>query len=277
MNTLLGDDSLNMIEIKNLGFSYQKDDVALSDVSFNVQKGEWLTILGHNGSGKSTLSKLLVGLLKPNNGSVVVDGQTLSEETVYDIRKKIGIVFQNPDNQFVGVTVKDDIAFGLENLQIERDEMLKRIDKYASRVDMTDFLEKEPQALSGGQKQRVAIAGILAMQTDVIIFDESTAMLDPKGRKEILNYIKKLNDVGVTVIMITHDMREAVLSDRILVLKEGHVLKIGPTKDILLDKETLESSNLELLLPLEVMHTLEQKNINYPKLKEFLWQLSLNT
>jgi len=268
---------LNMIEIKNLGFSYQKDDVALSDVSFNVQKGEWLTILGHNGSGKSTLSKLLVGLLKPNNGSVVVDGQTLSEETVYDIRKKIGIVFQNPDNQFVGVTVKDDIAFGLENLQIERDEMLKRIDKYASRVDMTDFLEKEPQALSGGQKQRVAIAGILAMQTDVIIFDESTAMLDPKGRKEILNYIKKLNDVGVTVIMITHDMREAVLSDRILVLKEGHVLKIGPTKDILLDKETLESSNLELLLPLEVMHTLEQKNINYPKLKEFLWQLSLNT
>jgi energy-coupling factor transport system ATP-binding protein len=277
MNTLLGDDSLNMIEIKNLGFSYQKDDVALSDVSFNVQKGEWLTILGHNGSGKSTLSKLLVGLLKPNNGSVVVDGQTLSEETVYDIRKKIGIVFQNPDNQFVGVTVKDDIAFGLENLQIERDEMLKRIDEYASRVDMTDFLEKEPQALSGGQKQRVAIAGILAMQTDVIIFDESTAMLDPKGRKEILNYIKKLNDVGVTVIMITHDMREAVLSDRILVLKEGHVLKIGPTKDILLDKETLESSNLELLLPLEVMHTLEQKNINYPKLKEFLWQLSLNT
>jgi energy-coupling factor transport system ATP-binding protein len=277
MNTLLGDDSLNMIEIKNLGFSYQKDDVALSDVSFNVQKGEWLTILGHNGSGKSTLSKLLVGLLKPNNGSVVVDGQTLSEETVYDIRKKIGIVFQNPDNQFVGVTVKDDIAFGLENLQIERDEMLKRIDKYASRVDMTDFLEKEPQALSGGQKQRVAIAGFLAMQTDVIIFDESTAMLDPKGRKEILNYIKKLNDVGVTVIMITHDMREAVLSDRILVLKEGHVLKIGPTKDILLDKETLESSNLELLLPLEVMHTLEQKNINYPKLKEFLWQLSLNT
>jgi len=277
MNTLLGDDSLNMIEIKNLGFSYQKDDVALSDVSFNVQKGEWLTILGHNGSGKSTLSKLLVGLLKPNNGSVVVDGQTLSEETVYDIRKKIGIVFQNPDNQFVGVTVKDDIAFGLENLQIERDEMLKRIDKYASRVDMTDFLEKEPQALSGGQKQRVAIAGILAMQTDVIIFDESTAMLDPKGRKEILNYIKKLNDVGVTVIMITHDMHEAVLSDRILVLKEGHVLKIGPTKDILLDKETLESSNLELLLPLEVMHTLEQKNINYPKLKEFLWQLSLNT
>ena len=277
MNTLLGDDSLNMIEIKNLGFSYQKDDVALSDVSFNVQKGEWLTILGHNGSGKSTLSKLLVGLLKPNNGSVVVDGQTLSEETVYDIRKKIGIVFQNPDNQFVGVTVKDDIAFGLENLQIERDEMLKRIDKYASRVDMTDFLEKEPQALSGGQKERVAIAGILAMQTDVIIFDETTAMLDPKGRKEILNYIKKLNDVGVTVIMITHDMHEAVLSDRILVLKEGHVLKIGPTKDILLDKETLESSNLELLLPLEVMHTLEQKNINYPKLKEFLWQLSLNT
>jgi len=144
-------------------------------------------------------------------------------------------------------------------------------------VDMSEFLEKEPQALSGGQKQRVAIAGILAMQTDVIIFDEATAMLDPKGRKTILKYIEKLNDEGVTVITITHDMREAVLSDRILVLKEGSILKLGPTKDILLDKDTLESSNLELLLPLEVMHTLEQKNIINPKLKEFLWQLSLNT
>jgi energy-coupling factor transport system ATP-binding protein len=277
MDTLLGDDILDMIEIKNLGFSYQEDDVALSDVSFNVEKGEWLTILGHNGSGKSTLSKLLVGLLKPSTGSVKVDGKLLSEDTVYDIRKKIGIVFQNPDNQFVGVTVKDDIAFGLENLQVPREDMLKRIEEYAERVDMSEFLEKEPQALSGGQKQRVAIAGILAMQTDVIIFDEATAMLDPKGRKTILKYIEKLNDEGVTVITITHDMREAVLSDRILVLKEGSVLKLGPTKDILLDKDTLESSNLELLLPLEVMHTLEQKNIINPKLKEFLWQLSLNT
>ncbi len=273
----MGDDILDMIEIKNLGFSYQEDGVALSDVSFNVEKGEWLTILGHNGSGKSTLSKLLVGLLRPSSGTITVDGQVLGEESVYDIRKKIGIVFQNPDNQFVGVTVKDDIAFGLENLQIPRDEMVKRIDEYANRVDMADFLEKEPQALSGGQKQRVAIAGILAMKTDVIIFDEATSMLDPKGRKTILKYIQKLNEEGVTVITITHDMRESVLSDRILVLKNGEVLKIGPTKDILLDKETLESSNLELLLPLEVMHTLEQKNITHPKLKEFLWQLSLNT
>lgn len=267
---------MNMIEMKDLSFSYQADTPAIRDVTLDVKKGEWLTILGHNGSGKSTLSKLLIGLLKADEGTIAVDGMTLNEETVYDIRRKIGIVFQNPDNQFVGVTVRDDIAFGLENLCVERETMIERVDEYAKKVDMFEFLDKEPQALSGGQKQRVAIAGILAMRTDVIIFDEATAMLDPKGRKTILEYIKKLNDEGVTVITITHDMRESVMSDRIAVLKDGKVLKVGPTKDVLMDKDTLESSNLELLLPLEVMHTLERKNFDQPELKEFLWQLSLN-
>ncbi|MFP4077652.1 MAG: energy-coupling factor transporter ATPase [Candidatus Izemoplasmataceae bacterium] len=267
---------MNMIEMKDLTFSYQEGTPAIKDVSLDVKKGEWLTILGHNGSGKSTLSKLLIGLLKAEEGSIKVDGITLSEKTVYDIRRKIGIVFQNPDNQFVGVTVRDDIAFGLENLCVDRETMIDRVDEYAKKVDMFEFLDKEPQALSGGQKQRVAIAGILAMQTDVIIFDEATAMLDPKGRKTILDYIKRLNDEGVTIITITHDMRESVMSDRIAVLKDGKVLKVGPTKDVLLDKETLESSNLELLLPLEVMHTLEKKNIDHPDLKEYLWQLSLS-
>ena len=267
---------MNMIEMKDLTFSYQADSPAIKDVTLDVKKGEWLTILGHNGSGKSTLSKLLIGLLKADKGTITVGGKTLNEDTVYAIRKKIGIVFQNPDNQFVGVTVRDDIAFGLENLCVERETMIERVDEYAKKVDMFEFLDKEPQALSGGQKQRVAIAGILAMQTDVIIFDEATAMLDPKGRKTILDYIKKLNDEGVTVITITHDMRESVMSDRIAVLKDGEVLRVGPTKEVLMDKKTLESSNLELLLPLEVMHTLEQKHFDQPELKEFLWQLSLN-
>ncbi len=266
---------MNMIEIRDLSFSYQNTP-ALKDVSLDVKKGEWLSILGHNGSGKSTLSKLLIGLLRADKGTINVGGTRLDEHTVYDIRKKIGIVFQNPDNQFVGVTVRDDIAFGLENLCIERDEMIERIDEYAKKVDMFEFLDKEPQALSGGQKQRVAIAGILAMRTDVIIFDEATAMLDPKGRKAVLDYIKKLNEEGVTVITITHDMRESVMSDRIAVLKDGALLKVGATKDVLMDKDTLESSNLELLLPLEVMHVFESKDMGHPELKEYLWRLSLN-
>ena len=200
----------------------------------------------------------------------------MNEETVHDIRKKIGIVFQNPDNQFVGVTVEDDIAFGMENLCFEREEMIKRIEEYSTKVGMKDYLKKEPHNLSGGQKQRVAIAGILAMNTDIIIFDEATSMLDPKGRDEIMEYIKALNKEGVTIITITHDMKEAVLSDKIVILKDGNVIANGPTKDILNDKKTLNSSNLELLMPLKLLYRLEEAGLHHQGLEDVLWRLSLN-
>jgi len=264
-----------IIDITNLSFGYMKDQTVLKNINLKINKGEWVTILGHNGSGKSTLSKLLIGLLRPRKGEIEVAGSLLTEETVYDIRKKVGIVFQNPDNQFVGVTVRDDIAFGLENLQIQRDEMLRRIDEVSKKVDMFEFLNKEPQQLSGGQKQRVAIAGILAMKTDIIIFDESTSMLDPKGRKKVLEYMKRLHDEGTTIITITHDMSEAVHSDRIVVLKDGEIIKDDASQTVLQDKSTLEKSNLELLLPLEILHYMEKNNVKNEEVETFLWQSTL--
>lgn len=268
---------MNIIEIKDLSFNYNEETEVLKNVNLAIKKGEWISILGHNGSGKSTLSKLIIGLLKADKGEIIVDGITLNEKTVNEVRRKIGIVFQNPDNQFVGVTVEDDIAFGMENLCFEREEMIRRIKEYAEKVNMSEYLKKEPHNLSGGQKQRVAIAGILAMNTDIIIFDEATSMLDPKGRDKIMEYIKEINDAGVTVISITHDMKEAVHSDKILVLKEGEVLAFDETTKVLNDKETLNSSNLELLLPLKLLYKIEEANINNKELRDILWQLSLNT
>jgi len=267
---------MNIIEIRDLHFHYVEQEQVLEDINLTIEKGEWVSVLGHNGSGKSTLSQLIIGLLKADQGEIIVDGLTLNEDTVYDIRKKIGIVFQNPDNQFVGVTVEDDIAFGMENLCFPREEILRRIDEYSKRVRMNEYLKKEPHNLSGGQKQRVAIAGILAMNTDIIIFDEATSMLDPKGRDEILDYIKEINAQGVTVITITHDMKEAIHSDKIVILKEGKILKVGTPKEVLNDKATLNASNLELLLPLKLMYQLEESKIDNPDLKDYLWQLSLN-
>lgn len=267
---------MNIIEIKDVSFEYVTDKPVLTNINLTIEQGEWITILGHNGSGKSTLSKLIIGLLKANTGTITVDGLELNEDTVYDIREKIGIVFQNPDNQFVGVTVEDDIAFGMENLCFEREEMVRRIDEYATKVHMEQYLKKEPHNLSGGQKQRVAIAGILAMNTDIIIFDEATSMLDPKGRDQIIDYIKDINKEGVTVISITHDMKEAIHADRIVVMKEGQILKVGNTNDILNDKTTLNASNLELLLPLKLLYKMDEEHIDNPELKEYLWQLSLN-
>src|SRR5690554_683424 len=182
-----------MIETKNLTFQYNKKTEAVKDISLKIPKGSWVTIIGHNGSGKSTLAKLLVGLLAPTEGAIFIDDLLLSEENLNQIRKKIGIVFQNPDNQFVGVTVKHDIAFGMENLNIDRKTMLERIDYYTKLVGINHFLDKEPHQLSGGQKQKVAIAGALAMDQDIIIFDEATSMLDPEGSNEVSNLIKELN------------------------------------------------------------------------------------
>ena len=267
---------MNSIEIKDVSFQYQANTPVLKDINLTIKKGEWVTILGHNGSGKSTLSKLIIGLLKAKTGQIIVNGIELNQDTVYDIRKKVGIVFQNPDNQFVGVTVRDDIAFGLENLQVPREEMIERIETYANKVNMAEFLNKEPHALSGGQKQRVAIAGILAMNTDIIIFDEATSMLDPKGRNMVLDTMKQLRNEGKTIITITHTMKEALLSDRIVVLKQGRILKEGTSQDILKDKETLEKSNLEMLLPLKVLYELEQDNYTNERIKKLLWELSLS-
>ncbi len=267
---------MNSIEIKDVSFQYQSNTPVLQDINLTIKKGEWVTILGHNGSGKSTLSKLIIGLLKAKTGQILVNGIELNPETVQDIRQKVGIVFQNPDNQFVGVTVRDDIAFGLENLQVPREDMVERIEKYAKKVNMSDFLNKEPHALSGGQKQRVAIAGILAMNTDIIIFDEATSMLDPKGRNMVLDTMKQLRSEGKTIITITHTMKEALLSDRIVVLKQGRILKVGNSKDILKDKETLEKSNLEMLLPLRILYDLEQTNYSNERIKNLLWELSLS-
>ena len=268
---------MNIIEIKDLSFQYNENTPVLRNVNLTIKKGEWVSILGHNGSGKSTLSKLIIGLLKADSGEIKVDDIILTEETVQEVRRKIGIVFQNPDNQFVGVTVEDDIAFGMENLCFQRDEMIQRIKEYSKKVNMEDFLKKEPHNLSGGQKQRVAIAGILAMNTDIIIFDEATSMLDPKGRDQIMEYIKEINETGVTVISITHDMKEAVHSDKIIVLKEGEVLAAGPSVEILNDKKTLNASNLELLLPLKLLYKLEESNLINKEIRDILWQLSLET
>lgn len=267
---------MSIIKITDLSYSYVKNEPVLTDVNLEIEKGEWVSVLGHNGSGKSTLSKLIIGLLKADKGTIVVDGITLTEETVYDVRKKIGIVFQNPDNQFVGVTVEDDIAFGMENLCFDRDLMASKIVEYAEKVNMSEYLKKEPHALSGGQKQRVAIAGILAMNTDIIIFDEATSMLDPIGRDSMMEYVRELKNEGVTIITITHDMKEAVLSDKIVVLKEGSVLACGETSAIMNDKELLNSSNLELLLPLKLLHKMQENNIENKEVKDILWQLSLN-
>lgn len=273
---LQGVNIMDIIDIKNLTFGYQRKNPVLKNINLSIKKGEWITILGHNGSGKSTLSKLIIGLLKAQEGTITIDNLELNEETVHEVRKKIGIVFQNPDNQFVGVTVRDDIAFGLENLQVERDDMVERIETYARKVDMAKFLNKEPHALSGGQKQRVAIAGILAMHPDIIIFDEATSMLDPKGRRMILDYMQTLNDEGVTIITITHDMKEAVHSDRIVVLKDGEIIKVDKAQDVLKDQKTLEQSNLELLLPLQVVAYMEKHKLDKAGLKDYLWQLSLD-
>ena len=236
-----------MIKVKDLDYSYTKEDHALKGVSFEVKDQEWLSILGHNGSGKSTISKLLVGILAPDKGTIEINGQLLDEDSVDDVRKHIGIVFQNPDNQFVGVNVKYDIAFGLENRKVPREEMIKLIDEYSEKVGMHEYLEREPQTLSGGQKQRVAIAGILAMNCDVVILDEATSMLDPEGTVEIIKLIKELHTkYNKTVITITHDLNLAQASNRVIVMRKGEKIAEGLPEDIFKQRDILKSSNLDM-------------------------------
>lgn len=267
-----------MIEVNNLSFSYNSKDHALTDVSFKVKNNEWLSIIGHNGSGKSTIAKLLVGLLEPTKGSILYDGIELTEKTVDKIRHRVGIVFQNPDNQFVGFNVKYDIAFGLENHQIEREEMNKLIDEYTKKVDMFEYKLREPQNLSGGQKQRVAIAGILAMNCDIIILDEATSMLDPEGTKDIIDLIKELHtNYNKTIISITHDLNFAQLSDNIIVLKEGKIICEGKPEDIFNERDILLSSNLDMPFSLKAYYeaSKDSKLKDNKEVMDLLWQYHL--
>lgn len=250
-----------MIEIKNLKFKYNQDQTSytLNDVSFHVKHGEWLSIVGHNGSGKSTTARLIGGLLVADSGQIIVDGQELTEETVWDIRDKIGMVFQNPDNQFVGATVEDDVAFGLENKGLPYKEMVSRVQEALSFVGMMDFKDREPARLSGGQKQRVAIAGIIAMRPSILILDEATSMLDPEGRQELIQYIEDISQqYGMTVLSITHDLDEVAMSNRVLVLKQGKVESISSPRELF--SRGSELVDLGLDIPFSALLTQKLKN-----------------
>ncbi|MFZ3590824.1 energy-coupling factor ABC transporter ATP-binding protein [Bacillus sp. DJP31] len=254
----------NIVSVKNVSYQYPNQELfALTDVNFSVKRGEWLAIVGHNGSGKSTIAKLLNGLLLPTSGEIILNQQTyLSEETVWDFRQAIGMVFQNPDNQFVGTTVRDDVAFGLENRGVPREEMLRRIENCLSLVKMGEFLDQEPHHLSGGQKQRVAIASILAIAPAILLLDEATSMLDPQGRYEVLNTIHSLKrNQELTVLSITHDLDEAARADRIIVFNQGSVFAEGTPQAIFQLEDQLESIGLDVPFTVKVSKLLKEKGI----------------
>lgn len=256
-----------IITLDNINFRYQAIDErpALTDVSLSVQAGEWIAIIGHNGSGKSTLAKTINGLLLPESGTITVGGKVLNEENVWDIRQMVGMVFQNPDNQFVGSTVEDDVAFGLENRGVPREDMLLRVADALEKVRMAPFAKREPARLSGGQKQRVAIAGVVAARPDIIILDEATSMLDPEGREEVIGTIQKLKEESnLTVISITHDIDEAANANRIFVMKEGQLVKEGTPEEIFSAGPELISLGLDLPFPERLKLALQERGIATP-------------
>jgi len=238
----------DLIKLENISYSYTSNSVALSDINLTIHKGDDISIVGHNGSGKSTLAKLITVLLKPKTGKVYFNNEEITNKNVNLIRDKVGIVFQNPDNQFVGITVADDIAFGLENRKVPHDKMQAIIDEYSKKVGVYDLLKKEPSTLSGGQKQRVAIAGILAMLPEVIVFDEALAMLDPRGKKEILDLIKniKKENPNITIIRITHDLDEAFNSNRLIVLSKGKIVKDDTPINVFKHEDELKVLGLDI-------------------------------
>ena len=270
-----------IIELEDIHYRYHEDDAreALAGVSLEIRRGEWLAIIGHNGSGKSTLAKVMNGLIEASKGSVIVNGKRLTEETVFDARRTVGMVFQNPDNQFVGTTVEDDIAFGLENIGLPREEMLERVTKVLDMVKMSDFRTKEPARLSGGQKQRVAIAGVTALEPEVIILDEATSMLDPKGRFEVISTIQKLHkEKKITVISITHDLDEAAQADRVVLMEQGQIQQIGTPKEIFKLGSKLVEKGLDVPFAEKLIEALRERGINVPEeyldeegLVEWLW------
>ena len=273
---------MDHVKVNNLSYSYDGEHDAVSNVSFNIEKGSYTTIIGHNGSGKSTIAKLLVGLLEKKNGTIMIEDLELNQDNLIKIRNKIGIVFQNPDNQFIGSTVRDDIAFGLENHCVEQKDMDPIINEYAAKVNMTEFLDSEPTHLSGGQKQRVAIAGVLAMHPDIIIFDESTSMLDPQGKDEIKKFIYHLHEnKELTIISITHDIEEVSSSDHVIVMNDGKVVMDGKPDDVLYRTNELVKIQLDVPFALKLQSALAKKGVNVGKcldlesLVDEVWQLSL--
>ncbi|MBR0449876.1 MAG: energy-coupling factor transporter ATPase [Clostridia bacterium] len=259
------------IKIENLSYLYEDDSAnsspALEELSLEIEKGEFVAVLGHNGSGKSTLAKLLNMILTPTKGKIIIDGkditsEALSDDDVLSLRRTVGMVFQNPDNQLVATIVEDDVAFGLENLGIPSDEIRRRVDEALSDFGMIEYAKHEPHRLSGGQKQRVAIAGVMAMRPECVIFDESTAMLDPLGRKEVLDSILKLNrEKQITVIMITHYMDEAAMADRIVVLNDGKMLIDGTPSEVFEQEQMLLDAGLAIPQCTELVHRLRDYGI----------------
>ncbi|MFC6463853.1 energy-coupling factor ABC transporter ATP-binding protein [Marinilactibacillus sp. GCM10026970] len=256
-----------IIKINHISYKYTDEQTqnALNDVSFTIDKGEWIAVIGPNGSGKSTLAKTINGLIEPRSGDVLVGDLELNEQNIWSIREMVGMVFQNPDNQFVGSTVQDDVAFGLENLGVPRNEMVERVRDALDKVNMLEFAEREPARLSGGQKQRVAIAGIVALRPDIMILDEATSMLDPKGRDEVLRTVKEVKEKeNLTVISITHDIDEAASANRILVMKAGELIKEGTPEEIFSYGDQLIEMGLDLPFPEKLKSSLKDIGITVP-------------
>ncbi|WP_042145442.1 energy-coupling factor ABC transporter ATP-binding protein [Paucisalibacillus sp. EB02] len=276
--------SEKFIEFRNVSFRYGDEQPwVLDNVSFEIYKDEWVAIIGHNGSGKSTIAKLMNGLLYPQQGEIIINGTPVNDEHVWNVRKQVGMVFQNPDNQFVGTTVQDDVAFGMENRGIPREEMEKRIKEVLKAVRMEDYLLTEPHRLSGGQKQRVAIASVLAVKPDVLILDEATAMLDPRGRKEIMRTVADIQEKSeISLITITHDLQEVVMAERVIVMNNGKVWDEAIPRDIFAKKDELRKIGLDVPFVAVLADELKQNDLlieneplNHDELLEELWTLHL--
>jgi energy-coupling factor transport system ATP-binding protein len=257
---------LNIITTKNLCFRYKENsELILNNINLEIEEGDFVTVLGHNGSGKSTFAKLLNAILSPTSGSIEVAGYDVTDESkLMDIRKSVGLVFQNPDNQIIATVVEEDVAFSLENIGIEPDEMRKRVDEALKAVNMFDFMHHATHQLSGGQKQRIAIAGVIAMRPKILVLDEPTAMLDPQGRNEVLSVIKNLNAAGITVILITHFMNEAAMSRRVIVMNEGEILIDGTPYYVFQNAGLLRSIGLDVPQSTELMFKLRKEGYRVP-------------
>lgn len=275
----------NIIEVKQVSYKYdlEDDDYTLKDVSFHVKQGEWLSIIGHNGSGKSTTVRLIDGLLEAESGEIIISGDLLTPENVWEKRRQIGMVFQNPDNQFVGATVEDDVAFGLENQGVPLEDMMQRVQEALELVGMTDFKRREPARLSGGQKQRVAIAGVVALRPNIIILDEATSMLDPEGRLDLIRIVKEIKEKHhITVISITHDLDEVALSDRVMVMNKGQIESISHPSELFM-RDNLQDLGLDQPFTAALVQQLREKGLDVPsryfteeELEERLWALLSN-